>query len=215
MRGLALALALAASSALAAPAAVEICYDWSCARSASVTFADADLARIGARLAGAADAAGERLAIADAVGELYRLAGDATPIGHDRAGNWADQDVEGRMDCIDHSTTTTRLLRLMAARGWLRFHRVLEPARRTRFLIGQHLSAVVEEIAPASQPVAVAAAAQLVADDAQPAPVRVHVPSTAAVPARYVVDSWFVDNGKPAVVLPLEDWMKGDGPNVH
>jgi hypothetical protein len=31
---------------------------------------------------------------------------------------------------------------------------------------------------------------------------------------RYVVDSWFVDNGEPAVILPLADWEKGEGPDV-
>jgi len=32
---------------------------------------------------------------------------------------------------------------------------------------------------------------------------------------RYVVDSWFVDNGEPAVVLPLAEWLNGGGPNVQ
>ncbi|MDR2625163.1 MAG: hypothetical protein LBC37_02415 [Zoogloeaceae bacterium] len=31
---------------------------------------------------------------------------------------------------------------------------------------------------------------------------------------RYAVDSWFVDNGEPAIILPLEDWRKGGGPDV-
>ncbi|HLW05739.1 MAG TPA: hypothetical protein VKY38_09220 [Azoarcus sp.] len=31
----------------------------------------------------------------------------------------------------------------------------------------------------------------------------------------WVIDSWFVEHGEPAVVLPLEKWMKGDGPNVY
>jgi hypothetical protein len=32
--------------------------------------------------------------------------------------------------------------------------------------------------------------------------------------ARFVVDSWFVDNGQPAVILPLDEWKKGAGPDV-
>ena len=40
----------------------------------------------------------------------------------------------GSMDCIDHSTTTTRLLKMMARRGMLRFHHVLEPVERARVL---------------------------------------------------------------------------------
>jgi hypothetical protein len=31
----------------------------------------------------------------------------------------------------------------------------------------------------------------------------------------YVVDSWFVDNGRPAVVLPVEDWLAGNTPYVQ
>jgi hypothetical protein len=31
--------------------------------------------------------------------------------------------------------------------------------------------------------------------------------------ARFAVDSWFVDNGEPAVILPLEDWENGGGPD--
>ena len=29
----------------------------------------------------------------------------------------------------------------------------------------------------------------------------------------YVVDSWFFDNGHPAAIFPLEDWMSGARPN--
>ena len=29
-----------------------------------------------------------------------------------------------------------------------------------------------------------------------------------------VVESGFVDNGQPAVILPLADWKKGAGPDV-
>jgi len=31
----------------------------------------------------------------------------------------------------------------------------------------------------------------------------------------YVVDSWFFDNGHPAVVLPVEDWLAGRTPRVQ
>lgn len=32
---------------------------------------------------------------------------------------------------------------------------------------------------------------------------------------RYVVDSWFVDNGQPAAVMALENWLAGEGQNVE
>ncbi len=31
----------------------------------------------------------------------------------------------------------------------------------------------------------------------------------------YVVDSWFFDNGRPAAVLPVKDWLAGSTPNVQ
>ena len=33
-----------------------------------------------------------------------------------------------------------------------------------------------------------------------------------ATGARYVVDSWFRDNGEEPVIYPLEQWMRGDDP---
>ena len=73
--------------------------------------------------------------LAVAIGELYGWAGEQSEIGNDRGGNYADGDAPGKMDCIDHSTTTTRLLRLLEARGWLRLHRVLEPEVRNWALV--------------------------------------------------------------------------------
>jgi hypothetical protein len=93
------------------------------------------------------------------------------------------------MDCIDHATTATRLLRLMERRGLLRFHRVAEPVRRHRFLIFQHDAARIEEIE---------------SGDAKDADGK--------APA-FVVDSWFFDNGRPAAVMPLIDWMAGGTPD--
>jgi hypothetical protein len=31
----------------------------------------------------------------------------------------------------------------------------------------------------------------------------------------YAVDSWFFDNGRPAAVLPLDDWLAGKTPDVQ
>ena len=131
-------------------------------------------------LGSAQSAEDERERLAVAIGWLLGWAGRQTPIAADRGGNYADDGVRGRMDCIDHSTTTTRLLRLLEARGWLRFHRVLDPVLRVRFLFDAHYSAQIEELPEAA------------GDDA-----------TAVEAARHVGDSWFRDNGQPAGVLPL------------
>jgi len=84
------------------------------------------------------------------------------------------------MDCIDHSTNTDAFLRLLQAHGWLRFHEVLAPLVRTRFILAVHWTARIRE------------------RDTQRA---------------YVVDSWYFDNGHPAAVFSVEDWLAGKDPD--
>jgi len=160
---------------------VSVCYNYGCNSEARVSFSTVQLEKIRDQFALAANPERERSILATAAGQLLAWAGQQSPIWRDRAGNYADDYVQGRMDCIDHSTTTTRLLHLIEENGWLRFHRVLPPVRRTSFVIGQHFSANIEEKISG---------------------------------LRYAVDSWFVEHGQPAVVMPLEEWLAGGGPNV-
>ena len=218
-------------------AAVEVCFNYGCASRVEVMVAEDGLAEVAGVLARATDADSERAAIARAVGMMQRLSAGQTPIAADRGGNYRDDGVVGRMDCIDHSTTTTHFLELMAARGWLRFHRVLAAERRAPWLVLQHYSAVIEEtdapaalqaavpLVPAEVPdyiapmLALCDCGAVLADivpavvaqpDAEPALGAAHNPG-----ARFAVDSWFVDHGEPAVVLPLAEWLNGEGPNVQ
>jgi hypothetical protein len=177
--------------AAGAQESVVVCYNYGCQGSATVTFSKQQLAEVRNLLDDAASAAHERELIAVVIGRLLGWAGKQSPIEADRGGNYADGGVHGQMDCIDHSTTTTRLLQMLARPGWLRWHRVLEPEIRTRVLIFDHWSAVIEE--------------------APKTPFRDDDPNTSK---RYVVDSWFYDNGQPAVVMPLDDWLDWEGPNV-
>ena len=166
---------------------VSVCFNYGCLAQAEVEFDTIQLGELGLLFRQATTPVAEREAIGEAVGRLLGWAGRQSPIAADRGGNYADDAVYGRMDCIDHSTTTTRLLHLLDSRGWLRFHRVLEPAQRSRFLLFQHYSAQIEE---------------RVAEGA------------GTPPERFVVDSWFFDNGHPAAVMPLAAWMAGEGPDV-
>lgn len=160
---------------------IAVCYNYGCYRTDVVVFSETQLAEIRDSLAGARDAAQERKVLALVIGRLLGWAGQQSPISADRGGNVEDAGVYGRMDCIDHSTTTTRLLKMLEGRGWLRWHSVVEPVLRTRLLIFDHWSAAIEERASS---------------------------------ARYVVDSWFYDNGQPAVVMPLAEWMDWEELNV-
>lgn len=177
-------LFLLAAGVATADEAVPVCYGYGCATEAPIRFSDTQLEQIHRRLAAAVDAENERNLLGAAIGQLYGWAGEQSDIRNDRGGNYADGHVPGKMDCIDHSTSTTRLLRLLEVHGSLRWHRVREPEMRSWALVfGVHWSAVIEE-------------------------------KTDDEPVRFVVDSWFVDNGQPAVILPLVEWMKGEGPDV-
>ncbi len=167
---------------------VAICHGYGCLVQEPIRFSELRLREVSSQLRLAVDAENERILLAAVIGRLYGWAGEQSDIRNDRGGNYADAAVPGRMDCIDHSTSTTRLLRVLERRGALRFHRVLEPdVRHFALVFPAHWSAVIEEKA----------------GDSTDNEVR-----------RFVVDSWFVDNGQPAVVLPLEDWKEGAGPDV-
>ncbi|TXG95232.1 MAG: hypothetical protein E6R10_00495 [Rhodocyclaceae bacterium] len=186
-----LALLLCSASALA-QARIVVCYNYGCLNSTTVTYSRQQLLQVRDLLDDAVNAAHERELIGVVIGRLLGWAGKQSPIHADRGGNFADDGVYGRMDCIDHSTTTTRLLRMLERRGWLRWHHVLAPEVRTRLVIFDHWSAVIEE--------------------APKAPFRDEHPLSRT---RYAVDSWFFDNGQPAVVMPLDEWMDWEGPRVE
>ena len=141
---------LALLGALALPALahaeeVTICYNYGCYAKAQVAYSERQLDTLHALLAAALDAAAEREAVSVVIGRMYGIAGEQTPVWRDKGGNYADGGENGQMDCIDHSTNTDIFLRLLQARGWLRFHEVLEPIRRTRFFFFVHWAARIRE----------------------------------------------------------------------
>ena len=177
-------LVLIGAGSAPASESVNICYAYGCLAEAEVVYSASNLREIDQMLALAVDAENERIILSRAIGLLYAIGGEQSDIRNDRGGNFADDNIPGRMDCIDHSTSTTRLLKILEARGNLRWHRALEiDVRYFAFVFPAHYSAVIEEI-------------------------------TDGEATRFVVDSWFVDNGQPAVILPLEEWKKGAGPDV-
>jgi hypothetical protein len=171
---------------------VAICFNYDCVAQADVVFSDGQLEELEERMSRARTPDEEREAIGGAVGRLLGWAGQQSPISADRGGNYADDAVDGRRECIDHATTTTRLLRLLERRGLLRFHRVLEPAGRLRFWVFPHYAAQIEEMRD---------------DGAQRGAGEEEASS------RFAVDSWFFDNGHPAAVMRLETWQKGKYPD--
>lgn len=159
---------------------ITICYNYGCASQAVVRLENLQLARIKAMFSPATSAGGERSAIARAIGLFETFAGEETPTFRDKGGNAADDGMDGRMDCIDHSRNTTAYLRLLETRGWLKHHKAMEPAKRATLLVNDHWAARIMERQTMEQ---------------------------------YIVDSWFFDNGKPAAVFALEDWLNGAAPD--
>ena len=166
---------------------IAVCFDYGCSAQADVLYSDKQLRRVGRAMMAAKDPEAEREALSVTIGRLLKWAGKQTPIAVDKGGNMADDEVSGKMDCIDHSTTTTRLLHMLEEHSWLRYHHTLEPIARRHFVFFEHYSAQIEEVSAAN---------------------------TGEASRRFVVDSWFVDNGQPAVVLPLASWLAGEGPDV-
>jgi hypothetical protein len=175
-----LLLWLAGSALIARADEVTICYNYGCAAKAVVELRGLQLHQIRALFHRLPDAAAERAAIASAIGMFETFAGQQTPTWADKGGNENDDGVNGRMDCIDHSTNATAYLRLLESEGWLKYHRVLDPVKRAPFLVNIHWAARIAEKQSGRE---------------------------------YVVDSWFFDNGHPAAIFPLEDWLDGAKPD--
>ena len=82
-------------------------------------------------------------------------------------------------DCVDESTNTTIYLLLLEQKGKIQFHDILGPS--SRFLI-----------------------------NGRPGwPHQTAVIREKASEKSYAVDSWFRNNGYPALTVPMEEWNKG------
>lgn len=155
---------------------IEFCFNYGCEDTALVRFEAGTLARAGELFAPVETPAEERTAIARAIVLFYGIAGEQTPISADLAGNKQDEDVNGRMDCIDHTRTISRLLALFEKRGWLRHHTIVEEPVHRRFFIFDHIAPALDE-RPANEPAPhedKAAAAENPAAPAPPTQTAVH-----------------------------------------
>jgi len=159
---------------------VSICYNYGCAVTDKINLRANELSAARSLLLRATDAAGERVAISRVIGLFEIAAGQQTPTWADKGRNVNDDGVDGRMDCIDESANTTSYLRLLESKGWLKYHRVLEPVKRAPLLVNDHWAARSAEKKTGQE---------------------------------FAADSWFFDNGQPAFVAPLDEWLAGAEPN--
>lgn len=129
-------------------------------------------------------AAAERETLRHAIGTMERFVGALTGTWQDKGGTF--NGGGGQMDCIDESINTSLYLTLLQKYGLMRHHRVADRATRGWFIGGwPHTTAVIEETTTAS-----------------------------GINGRrlWAVDSWFLDNGEPPFILPIELWKSGWDP---
>lgn len=173
---LALGLFLASGVAFA-ESYVVVCYNWGCQQQVAVSYPDAWLKKTLAPLYKAKNPESERAAVAEVVRKFYLKAAEQTPIAADEPANDEDETVVGRMDCIDHSTTTANMLSLLQHKRALRWHRVGPYAHRT-LLVASHYSATLVEV-------------DAQANDGSPI---------------YTIDPWLEVHGELPSVQPVREW---------
>lgn len=89
------------------------------------------------------------------------------------------QTGKGQLDCVDESSNTTIYLILLKEKGLLTFHTIDQPQVRYPIVSGRGWMH------------------------------QTAVVTERATGDRYAVDSWFDDNGAPARIIPLQDWLNG------
>jgi hypothetical protein len=133
-----------------APAAFTVCHGSNCKVRTAVSLDGAQWLRVAAILGTPApSAAEERGRIGEAVGLIERLVADRAGTGADVGGNLAVRDQASQLDCVDETVNTMAYLKMFAAEGCLRWHRLDQPAHRGLMFDGRspHNTAVVTELA--------------------------------------------------------------------
>lgn len=160
--------------------ALSVCSGAGCTYRNPVRLGEGDWSKVDALFAvppeGPAD---ERRRLGLAIGIMEIVVGPQAGTKRDVGRNVFGHQPSEQLDCVDEAVNTTTYLRLIEARGLIRFHEVGLPANRIIEVLNAHNTAVVTDKATGIE---------------------------------YAVDSWFYDNGSPAVVLPLVTWRKGWDP---
>lgn len=178
LRNALLGLALGLISSMAsADGVIVVCYNWGCQVQQPVIFSELWLRKAFQPLRHAKSPAAEREAVADVVKRFYRKAAEQSPIGADEPGNVEDETVDGRMDCIDHSTTTRNILSYLQHRQLLRWHEVGPYAHRSLVVASHYSATLIEKGSDAVE-----------AD------------------RMYTIDPWDVDAGSLPNVLTVREW---------
>jgi hypothetical protein len=150
-RSVLLACLLLAGCALAGRAAAEqltVCHGYSCHFKTRLVLGPADMRRIASTMrSGNGSAEAERRAVSRVVQYYERQATAAIGIKDGPKSDFGAGRERGQMDCVDESTNTTRMLKLVEQRGLLKHHKVMQRASRGFFADGRypHFTAVLKD----------------------------------------------------------------------
>lgn len=141
---------LAARGLIASPSPerYSFCVDHGCGQVLRARLAPADWETVTAPLrARPADAAAERIALAEAVGRFEGATRRTLRLRPDLPGTYPGAFAPDQNDCVDETSNTTTLLLMLDGAGLLRFHAVGPPARRGAFVdvALPHRSATIRE----------------------------------------------------------------------
>ncbi len=146
--GVLLSLSCAAANA---HALIVVCYNWGCQSQQVVSFSDLWLRKALQPLRQAKTPEAERAAVAEVVHRFYLKAAEQAPIANDEAGNVEDEGVNGRMDCIDHSSTTKNILTYLQQQKLLRWHQIGPYAHRTVLVLSHYSATLIETAADGAE----------------------------------------------------------------
>ena len=140
--------AAAIGSAGASAESLSVCHGYSCHYKTPLVLSSGDLRRISSIMsAGKRTAKAERAAVAKVVSYLERRATAVVGVRDLPKSEFGAARQRGQMDCVDESTNTTAVLKLVDRRGLLKHHKVLRTASRGFFADGRypHFTAVLKD----------------------------------------------------------------------
>lgn len=165
------------------PESFQHCRGYGCVIRDDVTLSKKEWASVRRVFNDVNSAAAERVATGNAIGLLERIVGPKTQTDGDLGGTFRETGA-AQMDCVDESTNTTIYLSMLQKNRLLKFHKVQQPTYRT--------------------PMSTMGTGKFW-------PHFTAVMTENKTHVAWAVDSWARDNGFPAEVLPLKDWINGAG----
>jgi len=160
-------------------ATLRICFNWSCARTQTMTFTAIEMSGVIQQM-GVCPGRAQRdrlQRVRIAMWQMELLAQKYQPaLANDRSVNSQDVGAEGRMDCVDNAANTTTFLRVLEDMGTLPGWTVKSPrVRMSTSVTRAHWTAVVVD---------------------------------EATEELWSIDSWYRHNGHLPFVVPLADWLR-------